>query len=288
MKRFPQAKGGLDEEQTDAILELKLYRLAKLEINLIQDELKEKSEACEIQKLLKENTDDTNSSGRWAIVRQEIEGLIEAYGKQKNSNRRTQIITVEEESEDSAEDFIVAEDCHVLLTVDGWVKRQKQIVDPSKSRLREGDRVLACVAGSTRATLALFSSYGVCYTARFIDIPASTGHGEPIQKLFKMRDGEKIVAAISLDPRVIGNIAEDPKHPDYCPEVHAFAATSNGFALRFGLQQFVEPSTRSGRRYARVAAGSDVVGVEAHHRIRESPGHFADCRAMVCAIDEIN
>ncbi len=100
MKRFPQAKGGLDEEQTDAILELKLYRLAKLEINLIQDELKEKSKrAHEIQKLLKENTDDTNSSGRWAIVRQEIEGLIEAYGKQKNSNRRTQIITVEEESE---------------------------------------------------------------------------------------------------------------------------------------------------------------------------------------------
>src|SRR5690606_19867849 len=36
MQRFPAAKGGLDAEQTDAILELKLYRLAKLEINLIQ------------------------------------------------------------------------------------------------------------------------------------------------------------------------------------------------------------------------------------------------------------
>ncbi|MEZ6136547.1 MAG: DNA gyrase C-terminal beta-propeller domain-containing protein [Pirellulaceae bacterium] len=151
----------------------------------------------------------------------------------------------------------------MLLSVDGWVKRQKQIADPSKSRLREGDRVLACVAGSTRSTLALFSSFGVCYTARFIDIPASTGHGEPIQKLFKMKDGEKIVSAISLDPRVVGNIQEDPKHPDYCPEVHGFAATSNGFALRFGLQQFVEPSTRSGRRYARVASGYEVVGVEA-------------------------
>ncbi|MEZ6081842.1 MAG: DNA gyrase subunit A [Pirellulaceae bacterium] len=45
MKRFPAAKGGLDAEQTDAILELKLYRLAKLEINLIQDELRE-TKAC--------------------------------------------------------------------------------------------------------------------------------------------------------------------------------------------------------------------------------------------------
>lgn len=291
MKRFPavNGKGGLDEEQTDAILELKLYRLARLEINLIQDELKDKAKRAKaIDKLLKESTDDTNSSGRWSIVREEIEALIEGYSKQKSGARRTAIITIEEEQEFSAEDFIVAEDCHVLLSTDGWVKRQRQIADPAKSRLREGDRVLACVAGSTRATLALFSSFGVCYTARFIDIPASTGYGEPIQKLFKMKDGERIVAAISLDPRVCGNIAEDPKHPDYCPEVHGFAATSNGYALRFGLQQFLEPSTRSGRRFARVAPGSEVVGVEAVTGSEKLLAISADCRAMVCPIEEVN
>ncbi len=55
MQRFPAAKGGLDAEQTDAILELKLYRLARLEINLIQEELKAKQKrAREIQRLLKE------------------------------------------------------------------------------------------------------------------------------------------------------------------------------------------------------------------------------------------
>ena len=48
---------------------------------------------------------------------------------------------------------------------------------------------------------------------------------------------------------VIGDVKEDPKNPDLCPEVHGFAATSNGFALRFGLESFVEPSTRSGRRW---------------------------------------
>jgi DNA gyrase/topoisomerase IV subunit A len=289
MHRFPADKGGLDAEQTDAILELKLYRLARLEINLIHEELQQKQKrAREIRKLLQEGTDDTNSSGRWAIVRQEIEELISKASKSKSSVRRTQIVSVEQEDEFSAEDFIVAEDCHVLLSSDGWVKRQKQIADPAKSRLREGDRVLACVAGSTRATLAFFSSFGVCYTARFIDIPASTGYGEPIQKLFKMKDGERIVAVLSLDPRVAGNIDENPKRPDLCPEVHGFAASSNGFALRFGLRPLVEPSTRSGRRYARVAPGAEIIGVESIHGNENILAISADCRTMVCPAQEVN
>jgi DNA gyrase/topoisomerase IV subunit A len=289
MKRFPASEGGLDEEQTDAILELKLYRLAKLEINLVQEELKEKQKrARQIRALLKESTDDTQHSGRWGIVREEIQALITTYAKTKEGARRTQILTVEEEPEFSAEDFIVEEDCNVLVSLDGWIKRQKQITDPAKSRLREGDQVLDCVAGSTRATIGLFSSFGVCYTARMIDIPASTGYGEPVQKLFKMKDGEKIVAALSLDPRTIGNIAEDPQHPDYCPEVHALAVASNGFALRFGLQAFVEPSTRSGRRYARVAPGAEIVGVEAIDGSETILAISADCRAMICPAVEIN
>ena len=187
------------------------------------------------------------------------------------------------------QDFIVAENCHVLVTTDGWVKRQKQIADPSKSRLRQGDSVLTCLAGDTRATLAFFSSLGVCYTTRFIDVPASTGFGEPIQKLFKMKDGEKIIAAMSFDPRVVnGSIYEDPKHPDYYPEVHALAATSNGFALRFGLFPFAETSTRSGRRYARVAAGAEIVDVVAIHGSEVILAVSANCRAIVCESQEVN
>jgi DNA gyrase subunit A len=289
MQRFPAAKGGLDEEQTDAILELKLYRLARLEINLIQDELKAKQKrAREIQRLLKESTEDTNQSGRWRIVREEIEGLIAAYSKTKDGPRKTEIVTAEAEPEFSEEDFIVAEDCHILLTKDGWVKRQKAIADPSKSRLREGDAVLAVLAGSTRATVAFFSSLGVCYTTRLVDIPASTGYGEPVQKLFKMKDGERMVAALSLDPRVIGDIAEDPKRPNYCPAVHALAATSNGFALRFGLAALAEPSTRSGRRFARVAPEHSVVEVVAIDGSETILAISADCRAMICPAEEVN
>ena len=294
MKRFPVTvtrgkQGGLDADQTEAILELKLYRLARLEINLVLDELKKKEKrAREIRKLLDEDTHDTNASGRWAIVREEINDLIANFCGRGESVRRTAIETAEDEVEISAEDFIVAEDCHVLVTTDGWVKRQKNIADPAKSRVRAGDSVLACVAGSTRNTIGLFSSLGFCYTARMIDIPASTGFGEPVQKLFKLKDGEKIIAVHSFDPRVVGNVFPDPKKPDYCPDIHGFAASTNGYALRFGLEGLVEPSTRSGRRYARVSAGHEIMDVHTIDSTETILAISADCRAMVCLVEEVN
>ncbi len=294
MKRFPLKEGkgkqtGLDAEQTEAILELKLYRLAKLEINLVLDELKKKEKrAREIRKLLKEDTADTNASGRWAIVRTEIQELITTYCKLPDAKRRTKIEAVSEEVEISAEDFIVNEECHVLITKDGWVKRQRNIADPAKSRLRQGDAVLACVGGSTRNTVGFFSSTGVCYTARMADIPASTGFGDPIQKIFRLKDGERIVAMLSFDPRVIGDVYADPKQPEYLPDKHGLAASSNGFALRFGLEMFVEPSTRSGRRYARATKGAELIGVYAIDSSETILAISQDCRAVICPTEDIN
>lgn len=295
MKRFPAGKGrggkqsGLDADQTEAILELKLYRLARLEINLVLDELKKKEKrAREIRKLLDEDTADTNHSGRWKLVRSEIEEIVNDYCSLEDSKRRTTIQAAGPEVEISAEDFILAEDCHVLVTKDGWVKRQKNIADPAKSRTRQGDEVLACVGGSTRHTIGFFSSLGVCYTARMADIPASTGFGEPIQKLFKMKDGERIIAVHSFDPRVIGNVFSNPKEPDYLPPIHGFSASSNGYALRFSLETFVEPSTRSGRRYGRVSSGAVLIDVHAIDSSETVLAISGDCRAMICPIEEIN
>ncbi|MEM1228278.1 MAG: DNA topoisomerase IV subunit A [Planctomycetota bacterium] len=288
MKRFPAGKNGLDAEQTDAILELKLYRLAKLEINLILDELKSKRRRVrEIKKLLADDREDYLSSGRWSIIRNELKELVNEYGSDKAARRRSSISAQADDVEISEEDFIVAENCHVLVTRDGWVKRQKQIVAPEKSRLRQGDAVLACLAGSTTATIALFSSLGTCYTIRLADIPASTGFGEPIQKRFKFKDGEKVIAALSMDPRELGNVNEDPKG-QYYPEIHGLAATSDGYAMRFGLQTFVEPSTRAGRRFARVSSGATIIDVTKVHGTETVLAASADCRAMVCPVDEIN
>ncbi len=289
MKRFKQ----LDGVQTEAILELKLYRLAKLEINLVTDELKaKKKRANAIKKLLKDDANDTTGGGRWGIVRDELKEVLGTHGKGDRSKRLTTIEDVGEEITYAAEDFIIAEDCHVLVTADGWVKRQREIKDPAKSRLREGDRVLACVGGSTRTTVGFFSNLGVCYTARFIDIPASTGYGEPIQKLFKLKDGEKIIAALSFDSRTLlhgeESLVEDTKNPDVCPYVHGLAATSDGYALRFGLAGLAEVSNRSGRKFARPKKEQFVVGFSPVTGDEKILAVTAHCRAMVCRVDSVN
>jgi DNA gyrase subunit A len=152
--------------------------------------------------------------------------------------------------------------------------------------VREGDEVLAVLQGSTRATAVFFSNFGVAYSSRLNEIPASTGYGEPIQRFFKLKDGERIVAAFSLDPRVVGTIAA--KKEGDVPPVHAAAVTSDGYSMRFSLEPFVEPSTRAGRRYARTAEGAEVVGVA---RVTGSEIVIAatrEARAMICKVDEVN
>ena len=166
------------------------------------------------------------------------------------------------------------------------MKRQKEVKDLASTRLREGDGVLAAFAGSTRATAVFFTNFGVAYTCRVIDVPASTGYGEPIQRLFKFKDGEKVIAALSLDPRVAGVIAA--KKEGAVPPVHALAVTSDGYSLRFGLDAFVEPSTRSGRRYARPASAAEVVGVARVTGDETVIAATRQARAMLCPAEEIN
>jgi DNA gyrase subunit A len=194
------ARFGLDAEQTDAILELKIYRLSRLEILVIRQELEDKRKrARQIGSLLK------SEDSRWTLVREELEEIQNTYADAKVDTRRT-LIEAEETVEYTADDFIVEEDNVVIVSRDGWVKRQKEVKDLSTTRLREGDSVLAVLPGSTRATVVFFTNFGSAYTCRIIDAPASTGYGEPVQSLFKFKDGERVVAAASLDPRVAGDI----------------------------------------------------------------------------------
>lgn len=282
VKRFD-----LDAEQADAILELKIYRLARLEILIIRTELEDKRKrARAINALLKDE------QARWRLVRSELEEIQRTYSDGKTDRRRTQIASDSGEPEYTPDDFIIEEDNVVIVTRDGWVKRQKEVKDLSTTRLREGDVVLAAFIGSTRATAVFFTNFGVAYTCRVIDVPASTGYGEPVQRLFKLRDGERVVAALSLDARVVGDIVANERarkrDGETVPPVHAVAVTSDGYALRFGLDGLVEPSTRSGRRYARPTEGAEVVGVARVTGQEVLIAATAQARALLCRVDEVN
>jgi DNA gyrase subunit A len=278
MKRF-----SLDADQTDAILELKIYRLARLEILIIRNELEEKRKrARQIGTLLKDE------DSRWKMVRSELVEIQQKYGDPKIDKRRTRLESDTGEPEYTADDFIVEEDNVVIVSRDGWVKRQKDVKDLSTTRLREGDGVLAAFAGSTRATCVFFTNFGVAYTARVIDVPASTGYGEPIQRLFKLKDGERIVGALSLDPRVTGNVKPSARHPDDAPPVHGIAVSSDGYSLRFSLEPLVEPSTRAGRRFARPSKDAEIVGVAKLVGGEALIAATAQARGLLCKAEEVN
>jgi DNA gyrase subunit A len=107
-----------------------------------------------------------------------------------------------------------------------------------------------------------------------------------VQKLFKLKDGERVIAAFSLDPRVVGEIQSRKEGEP--AKVHALAVTSDGYSLRFSLEPLVEPSTRAGRRYARPADGVEVVGVARVTGREIVIAATQEAHAILVRADEVN
>jgi DNA gyrase subunit A len=253
---------GLDDDQADAILELKLYRLARLEIEVIQKELAEKrAAAAELRRLL----DDEGL--RWKLVRDELKDLRKRYA----DARRSEIAVPAPVKVYNAEDYIVAEDVFVIVTRDGWVKRQRSYTEVGAIRVREGDSVGWVLGASTRATVAFLTSTGKAYTVRVDALPSTTGHGDPIQKFFEFADRETVVGVVSYDPRVLPPGVADPKGSDpglfggdgapAADVVGPFvvAVSRMGQGVRLGADTFAEPSNKNGRTLMRLDRGDAVV-----------------------------
>ncbi len=275
MSRF-----GLTDLQADAILETKLYRLGKIEIQDIRDELAGKrARADAIEALL------ADEPARWAMVREELRQIRSAYG----DARRTRLLDAPPvQVEYREEDYIVDEDAWVIVTRDGWVKRQKSFADVPSIRVRDDDRVGWVYRSRARQTITFFTDRGAAYTMRANDIPLTTGHGEPIGKHFAFEDREQVVGVICHDARCLPKaVAAPPPPPEPVQAMlggelaalngdgptsglplppYAVALTAAGKVLRFALSAHSGVSTRKGRTIVRLdPAWSDdrVIGVEA-------------------------
>lgn len=258
----------LDEVQADAILDIRLYQLARLEVEKIQTERREKeARAQELRRLL------NSKPQRWAVIRDELEAL----GKQYGDRRRTALRSGEQLNYDP-DDYIVHEEATVVLSRDGWIKRVRELKDPTSTRLREGDDIKAVLQGTTRDRLAIFTNKGALYVMRINTVPATTGYGEPIQTLFTFQDGEQIVTVYIIRERPPGSTARQnetvPSKPgqadlftqDASPQADGergpelLLATAKGMGFRF--EPNVEETTRNGRRIARLAAGDEVIAIQ--------------------------
>ncbi len=247
----------LDQVQADAILEIRLYQLARLEIEKIRAELAEKRKRLkEVEALLAKPRE------RWKLIRAELTQIDEKY-----TDKRRTSFAAGDELEYDPEAYIVHEDATVVLSRDGWLKRVREVKDPSSTRLREGDALFALLPGTTRDRLVLFSTKGTVYVLRVADVPATTGYGEPVQSLLKFGDGERVVAAQLLTepgkepaPAVPGTQASLPGIIQLTDEVPTvIVATAKGYGFR--AVPDLSETTRAGRRLARVGEGDEIVSV---------------------------
>jgi DNA gyrase subunit A len=255
----------LDAEQTDAILELKLYKLARLEIHVIRDELAQKTgEAKKIRAILK------SEDKLWTVIKDELK----ATAAELDTKRRTDPTGAGEEVTFDADAFIVDEDAHIVVTRDGWIKRVRELKDPNQTRVREGDEVTYVLPGSTKEKVIFFTNKGSGYVIKINDIAATTGYGDPAQKFFKFGDGERIVSAMTLDPRAM-----------VAPTL--LALSRNGFGLRFASAAHVEITTKAGRRYAKPGEGDEIIGVVACNDSDVVVAATRDGHVLLCKADEI-
>jgi DNA gyrase subunit A len=250
-----------DDEQTRAILEMQLYRLAGLEIDRILKETAEKTkQKKDIEAIL------GSQKKVWGLIRTELLEIKETYGDSRKS-----VMKAAEDVEFSQEDFIVHEDVTVILTKMGWVRRVKTVGE--NLRFKEGDELLALLPSNTRDNIAVFSSAGKVYVVKAFDLPSGSGFGEPVQHLFKFGDGERPVMAMNLSTVLGGSPAPaaeaDDKAAGKQPQlalaggtVIALSVSAKGIGFKFDLSQFNSITTRAGKKFAGVKAGDSILGVD--------------------------
>jgi DNA gyrase subunit A len=187
---------GLDEIQANAILDMRLERLTRLERDKI---------VSERQQLLKEieyfRAVLASERMVMGIIKKELQDVRKSYA----DDRRTRI--VEQVEEVKEEELIIEEDVTVLLTRMGYIKRMPLAVYRSQRRggmgataiqTREEDWVEKVVIATTRESLLLFTTQGKAYWLKVHDIPEAgkQGKGFLVSRLVSLAEDERVTALI--------------------------------------------------------------------------------------------
>ncbi|AEF54279.1 DNA topoisomerase IV subunit A [Marinomonas posidonica] len=182
------ARFGLTEIQAEAILELKLRHLAKLE------EMRIKGEQDELEKERK-TLEGLLSSDRKLkkLISDEIQEAVDLFG----DDRRTPIVARKEAQAFSEEDLLSNDPITVVISKQGWVRAAKgHDIDVYGLSYKSGDEFLISTKGRSNQTLVLVASNGRTYSIKAHTLPSARGQGEPITGRISLEKDSTIVAAV--------------------------------------------------------------------------------------------
>jgi len=166
------ARFNLSDTQAEAILELKLRHLAKLEETKIrgeQDQLAK--ERDQLQALLASERKLNN------LLKKEIQADALAYG----DDRRSPLIERGEAKAMSEHDFVPSEPVTIVLSEMGWVRSAKgHDIDPVGLSYKSGDSFRAAARGKSNQPVVFIDSTGRSYALDPLTLPSARGQGEPL------------------------------------------------------------------------------------------------------------
>jgi topoisomerase-4 subunit A len=163
---------GLSDTQAEAVLDLKLRNLAKLE------EMKIRGEQDELAKE-RDSLEQTLGSARRmkSLVRKELLAVAEEFG----DDRRSPLVARGEAKAFLEEDIVSAEPVTVILSEMGWIRAGKgHDLDPISLSYKSGDRYNLVARGRSNQPVVILDSTGRSYTVAAHNLPSARGQGEPL------------------------------------------------------------------------------------------------------------
>lgn len=220
-----RARFGFTEAQSDAILELMLYRLTGLEIKVFQKEYNELDKLIKKLKNILRNPNELLN-----VIKTELVEITEKY----KDPRRTAIIEDDSEAKIDVEELIIVEDVMITLSNEGFIKRlplktyNRSNANADDIDYRDGDSLKFLVKSNTRDTLLIFTNKGNMYQIKGINIP----------ELKWKEKGERVdnlIRTLNLDKEVIVSVISVSS---FMPNKYLQFVTTQGYIKKSSLDKF--------------------------------------------------
>ena len=224
-KAMLMAQFKLTDTQAEAILNMKLRNLRKLDEAQINDEHSNLLAEKEALEILQNNEDK-----RWAAIAEEIKRTKEKYGKRTAlGRRRTEFAEAPADIEVPLEAMIEKEPITVILSQKGWIRALKGYIDLKEEfKFKDDDALAFAIHAQTTDKIVILDNKGKFFSISANDIPSGRGFGQPLRLMIDLANNDEVVAMFVYEPSAKYLIASDKAYGFIVDENHVLAQTRQG------------------------------------------------------------
>ncbi|WP_184768832.1 DNA topoisomerase IV subunit A [Aminobacter carboxidus] len=225
-KRTMMARWDLTDNQAEAILNMRLRALRKLE----EFEIRKEHDALSIEKKQIEALLASDAK-QWSTIKWEVSEVRKHYGPETKLGRRRTVFAEAPDHDltDIAHAMIEKEPVTVVVSEKGWLRAMKgHLADFSLLTFKEGDSLKLAFHAQTTDKILVFTTGGKFYTIGADRLPGGRGHGEPIRIIVDMDNDQDIVTAFVHEPKRKLMLVSHEGNGFTVPEEEVIANTRKG------------------------------------------------------------